>query len=383
MYKTGAKFKNIFILIMLAVCFFTLNVYADSVKVIIDGEQKNFTTEPIVINDRVMLPIRDTFEAVGATVEWNDETYTATATKGEKTVTVKPESYELDINGEKLVMDVAAIEREDRIFIPVRFAAQAFDCSVTWNENSNTVNIYTLNDFEFYPEANVPVFSDVVSSASLVSEEATQDGETAYTYNTVYEDITEYFMVLQKHFGFVPYSLDFDENGGTIHVYVNTESKDVASVTCKDGESGYVAIVTPTSYDENRKQEQSPEQSAPPTVETLPQPDAEIQPPAEETPSDSVDYYENTENTLPTYTSITGVNLVEKVTEDDMDVYKYTDSFIGMMQYTMAIEFYGYREYNIDIDFGKITRYYSNGDKTIGIASSMMTNEVWIIIPHN
>lgn len=373
MYKTTLKLKNILLSAAFAVCLFAPHVYADGVTVIIDGEEKNFSVEPIIVSERVMLPLRDTFEAVGAQVNWNDADYHATAEKGEKTVTVKPGSCELDINGEKLVMDVPALEQNDRIFIPVRFAAEAFDCTVLWNESTNTVNIYTTNNFEFYPEANVPVFSDVISSAVLVSEDMA-DGEKTYTYKTDYDAITEYIISLQKHFGFEPYSVDFEKDGGTTHVYVNTTSKDIVSITCGESADGYTAVIIPASYDENRNQ--STEQT-----ETIPG-QTQPEPPAAEKPDATTEYYENTQNTLPTYTSITGAPLIEKVSEDGVDIYKYSDSFVGMMQYTMMITFYGYSEYSIDMDFGKITRYYSCGDTLIGITGSMLADEVWIIIPN-
>lgn len=381
MIKSIFKLKNLVLSALLASVFFAADVYADGVTVIIDGVAKDFSVAPIVVSDRVMLPIRDTFEAIGASVEWNDETSEATAVKGEKTVVVKPGSCELVVNGEKLVMDVPAHDMEDRLFIPVRFAAQAFDCTVLWNEETSTVSIYTAGDFNFYPEANVPVYSDIIPSSALVDESVSDSGEKIYTYKTSYEDITEYLMALQEKFGFEYYSADFSENGSAMHIYANADSKDIVSLTCGDNaEHGYVAVVIPSSHDESRRQTQT---SEPPQaqVPSFRAPEADIAPPAEE-PSAKSEYYENTENTLPTYTDITGMPLVEKVTEDNVDIYKYSDGFMGMMQYTMAITFYcGYREYSSDLDFNTITRYYTNGETIVGIAGSLFTNEVWIMIP--
>ena len=363
MYNFLYKAKNIIIMSIASVFLFASSAYADGINIVIDGKARNFNTEPIVESDRVLLPIRDTFEAIGANVSWSDETYEATAVKGEKTVIVKPDSTELYINGEKLVMDVPALERDDRIFIPVRFAAEAFNCTVLWDENSDTVTIYTLDGFSFYEEAHAPVFTDVISSAVLENEE-NENGEKTYTYKTTYDDVTEYFMSLQESFGFEAYSVDFGENASTVHVYVNPFYKEAVTVICEDLANGYkVSLVLKTNAE---KEETKPE----------------IQPPAEENPSDDTEYYESTNNTLPTYSSITGAKLIEKTTENDMDIYKYNDTFMGVMQYTMAIEFSGYHEYSIDMNFGSITRYYSNNDTIVGITSSMLTNEVWIIIPH-
>ena len=123
MYKILHKIKNIITLCLIFVCLFSVCAYADGVSIVIDGKAKTFETLPIVENERVLLPIRDTFESIGAKVSWNDEAYEATAVKGDKKVTVKPNHDTLYINGEELKMDVLALERDERIFIPVRFAA--------------------------------------------------------------------------------------------------------------------------------------------------------------------------------------------------------------------------------------------------------------------
>ena len=104
--------------------------------------------------------------------------------------------------------------------------------------------------------------------------------------------------------------------------------------------------------------------------------------PPEDKKTDKGEYYENTNNTLPTYSSVTGAKLIEKNTENGMDIYKYNDNTIGAMQYEMLIEFSGYKLYNIDMNFGSITKYYSNNVTIVGITSDMFSNQVWIIIPH-
>jgi len=369
MYKILHKIKNIITLSLIAVCLFSFCAHADGVSIVIDGRAKSFETSPIVENERVLLPIRDTFEAIGATVSWSDEAYEATAVKGDKTVTIKPNDDKLYINGEKLQMDVAALERDGRIFIPVRFAAEAFDCNVSWDENSQTVTICTQNDFDFYKEAHAPVFTDIISSAALENEEVSKNSEKIYKYKTTYEDFTDYLMVLQEKFGFEAYSVNFGENASTTHVYVNQHYQEIVTFICENSDSGYIVSVV-VKYEEEEEETEEPEPSKKETK------------PSKEEKNTEGEYYENTNNTLPTYSSVTGATLVEKTTENDMDIYKYNDSFMGVMQYTMLLEFSGFREYNIDMNFGSITRYYSNNDTIVGITSDMFTNQVWVIIPH-
>ena len=369
MYKILHKTKNIITLTLIAVCLFSLYASADGVSIVIDGKAKTFETLPIVENERVLLPVRDTFESIGATVSWSDEAYEATAVKGDKTVTVKPNDDTLYINGEKLQMDVPALERDERIFIPVRFAAEAFDCKVLWDDNSQTVTIHTINNFNFYKEAHAPVFTDIITLATLENEELSENSEKIYKYKTTFEDVTDYFMILQDKFGFEAYSVKLGENASSTHVYVNQNYKESITLICENSESGYMVSVV-LAHEEDKEEAEEP---TPSKEETKPSKEEKIA---------EGEYYENTNNTLPTYSSVTGATLVEKTTENDMDVYKYNDTFMGVMQYTMLIEFSGYTEYSIDMNFSSITRYYSNNDTIVGITSDMFTNQVWIIIPH-
>lgn len=45
----------------------------------INGTALNFDVPPVVVNDRIMVPIRTVFEAMGAKVSWEQTNMTATA----------------------------------------------------------------------------------------------------------------------------------------------------------------------------------------------------------------------------------------------------------------------------------------------------------------
>ena len=45
----------------------------DNLNFIIDFEFKEFEKSPANIDGRILLPMREFFETIGATVEWNDE----------------------------------------------------------------------------------------------------------------------------------------------------------------------------------------------------------------------------------------------------------------------------------------------------------------------
>ena len=72
-------------IISLVLAFFLLGTlfsfgYAEPpITVVLDGEILVFDQEPIIQKDRVLVPMRVIFEALGATVDWNAQTKTVTA----------------------------------------------------------------------------------------------------------------------------------------------------------------------------------------------------------------------------------------------------------------------------------------------------------------
>ena len=54
------------------------------IKVYVNDTKLQFDVPPIFINGRTMVPIRMVFESLGADVEWNNDTKTASISKGKK-----------------------------------------------------------------------------------------------------------------------------------------------------------------------------------------------------------------------------------------------------------------------------------------------------------
>ena len=111
------------------------------ISVTVDGEAVKFDVLPQIINDRTMVPVRAIFEALGAGVEWNDETKTVTATKGETIVSLTINSNVISVNGEEKAIDTPAMIVNDRTLVPVRAISEAFDCTVEWDGVTYTVII--------------------------------------------------------------------------------------------------------------------------------------------------------------------------------------------------------------------------------------------------
>lgn len=119
---------------------------APGISVQLNGQVVPFTdAAPEVVDQRTFLPFRAVLEAMGAEVDYDAATSTVTAqrngvslamTLGEKQVKVTE-----DGQTRTMEMDVAAYAKNNRTYVPVRFAAEAFGCSVGWDQDQQTVII--------------------------------------------------------------------------------------------------------------------------------------------------------------------------------------------------------------------------------------------------
>ncbi|MDD4239462.1 MAG: copper amine oxidase N-terminal domain-containing protein [Desulfotomaculaceae bacterium] len=112
----------------------------DVITVNLDGQALTFDVQPIIVNDRTLVPLRAIFEALGTEVQWYEETQTVKAIKADTEVTlvIDGEAY---INGELATLDVPARIVNDRTLVPLRFVSEAMDCQVDWIDTTQTVLI--------------------------------------------------------------------------------------------------------------------------------------------------------------------------------------------------------------------------------------------------
>jgi N-acetylmuramoyl-L-alanine amidase len=109
--------------------------------VYLNGKKLNFDVEPIIENGRTMVPLRAIFEALGAQVDWDNDTRTVTAIKDDTTVVLPIGSTKPTVNGKEWPLDVPAKISQNRTLAPVRFVGEAFGSSVGWDAVARTVSI--------------------------------------------------------------------------------------------------------------------------------------------------------------------------------------------------------------------------------------------------
>ena len=119
--------------------------YQDSaVKITINDQATDFASAAVIENNRVMVPMRDIFEALGAEVNYNGETKIITARKGDHYIHLTPGSTEAIADGKPLSLGSAPYINEKGVtMVPIRFVAEALNVNVGWDEKDRLVFIRT------------------------------------------------------------------------------------------------------------------------------------------------------------------------------------------------------------------------------------------------
>ncbi len=117
---------------------------ASPISVTVNGTAVKWTdaTPYVDKNSRTMVPLRAVGEALGLTVSWNGAAREAIFSNGSKTIYFPiDKKYYKTQNGGTVTMDTAAVVSKGRTYAPVRYLAEYFGYTVSWNGSTKTVGI--------------------------------------------------------------------------------------------------------------------------------------------------------------------------------------------------------------------------------------------------
>lgn len=112
-----------------------------AVTVTVEGVPLEMPVPPRIVDDRTLIGVRFVGEAVGATVEWNQQTRQALIIRGAESILLTLGSTEALVNGTPIRMEVSAQLIDERTMVPLRFIAEALGGTVEWDPQSRTANI--------------------------------------------------------------------------------------------------------------------------------------------------------------------------------------------------------------------------------------------------
>ncbi len=114
---------------------------SDTPYIEFNGNILGFDVLPVIEDGSTLVPMRFLFEQMGADVEWDGKTKTATATLGDKEITFSIDNVNARINNKPAKMDVPARLINDKTMVPLRFLSENMGYKVDWDANSRTAII--------------------------------------------------------------------------------------------------------------------------------------------------------------------------------------------------------------------------------------------------
>ena len=119
--------------------------FDDVIGIKINGERIYPDSDPVLVNDRTLVPIRAVAEKLGYTVEWDPEYMIITMVSEDENTFLYfgiGETYALKNLTDQIPLDVPATIIGSRTYLPLRAVAEAMDAQVFWNAGEKTVEIW-------------------------------------------------------------------------------------------------------------------------------------------------------------------------------------------------------------------------------------------------
>lgn len=123
----------------------------NAIKIKIDGSYVYPDSDPLIKNDRTIVPIRAVAEKLGYEVSWDGDTRTVTIVSGLDTLKIKIGQKYMDLytavpgknysERARLTLDAPAEIINDRTYLPLRAIGEALGCDVDWDGANRTVLI--------------------------------------------------------------------------------------------------------------------------------------------------------------------------------------------------------------------------------------------------
>ncbi len=140
--------------IIITACIFSIlsinTAFGKDITVTVNDMPIPYTQNPVIKNNTTYVPMKQTAEAFGAVVSWNEPTKTVIARKGSNIISACVNSKTLMItkNGktQNIVMETPAYIENGTMFVPLRPLTQVFHANIIWDKNTNIAKI-TNNSF--------------------------------------------------------------------------------------------------------------------------------------------------------------------------------------------------------------------------------------------
>lgn len=180
-------------MILLSGTTFASAAFADSysisgIAVVVNGERLYTDTDPVIRNNRTLVPVRGIFEKMGASVSWIPGQRKAEVNYKGKVISLKIDNSVVSIDGSDIRMDVAPIIYNNRTMIPLRFISESIGMNVRWAPETKIAFVSDPSYSGKLPDKTILGFTtndykgDTGSYNSLVNHHDTVNSIATFSY---------------------------------------------------------------------------------------------------------------------------------------------------------------------------------------------------------
>ena len=113
----------------------------DGIKVLLNGAELNFDVQPMLVENKVMLPVRAVLEGLGAKVSWNDDKCIVTSETENIVCEIPIGKTEYFVNGKAYTTDIPAQLVGERTLVPADMIGVAGECEIVCDMANSIVTI--------------------------------------------------------------------------------------------------------------------------------------------------------------------------------------------------------------------------------------------------
>ncbi|MEK3867293.1 copper amine oxidase N-terminal domain-containing protein [Paenibacillus sp. FSL H7-0716] len=201
------------VMISFAVLFSSQALADDSdLKCYLDGKQLHFNVSPILKDGVTYVPMRAIFEALGATIKWDNHAKSVSAVKGDINIFYLVKEGRVIVNAKEHEQVLKGINFQNNTLVPLRFISEVLGSSVTWDEGAKSIYITS-------PVAEEKLIAPVNRTISVGSQEQSKS----------LSDERNRFVINVKHYGIKNNQLY------SLLEFSNMDNKDI-SISFKSGD---------------------------------------------------------------------------------------------------------------------------------------------------
>lgn len=101
----------------------------------------NTTAQPFIVNWNTLVPLRQTAEALGCSVKWEQATKTAKISDGKNNIEFPVGKAYAMVNGNKKTMPTNSRLQNGITYVGVRFLSDNLGIEISWNEKTHTAEL--------------------------------------------------------------------------------------------------------------------------------------------------------------------------------------------------------------------------------------------------